>query len=681
MKRIIRLIAFLIPVLFVWSCIEEYRLDADPPTVQEAGFSFIPSTESDNILNFVGDSDFFLMVWDLGNGVKAEGRRVTGFYPLAGTYKVTLTVYGKGGSATFSQDIIIENTDPTLLDRPVFNLLTGGLSAANGKTWVIDSARAGHLGVGPIAGTTPEFYQARPNEKVGSGMYNTRYTFKLEGFQFDWNTNGLVYLNGQQGAAFPGAFDPGVGDLSAPFVSPGGLNWNIIEEEGRNPILSVTNPGFIGYFTGVRTYEIMRLEENEMFLRFTDAANGALAWYVRLIPAGFAGGPTDPGPDPEPENPNVSFTLNDLIGSGSKSWSLRPAAGAFGVGPTRGSDAFFPNGPNISGDRPCLFNDVFTFNQNGSYVYDAKGDIYGEFYMGLAAEGCQPESNLVGTPGAAWGSGTHQYTFTPGTPTAFPKITVRGTGAFLVLPKAFNGGEYTQGPPRANESVTYDVIGYDRATGAMQLSIDISGNGSVFWNFTLVPTGGQEPPQTDGLRLQDLIGNGTKAWKLKPAAGAFGVGPAPGSDSFFPNGPNISGDRPCLFNDLFIFKENGVYQYDSQGDIYAEDYMGISGGGCQPVANLAGTPGAAWGNGTHQFTFTPATGSARAKITVTGTGAFIVLPKAINGREYTSGPPVTNGSVTYDVLNYNPTTQELTLTIDITNNGAVWWTYVLIPAN
>lgn len=676
MNKIFKLAAFLLPVLFMWACIDEYRLDAEPPTIQEAGFSFEPSEESDNILQFTADNDFFLMVWDLGNGVKAEGRRVTGFYPLAGTYKVTLTVYNRGGSVSFSKDILIENTDPTLLDRPVFNLLTGGIDAINGKTWAIDSTRAGHLGVGPIGSEFPEFYQARPNEKVGSGMYNTRYTFKLRDFVFDWNTGGLVYLNAAQGSNFPGAFDPGVGDLSAPFTSPGGLNWNIVEESGRHPVLSVTSPGFIGYFTGTRSYQILSLSENEMFLRFTDQANSALAWYVRLIPAGFAP-PVDP--QPEPENPNVNFSLSDLVGNGRKTWKLKPAAGAFGVGPARGSDAFFPNGNDISGDRPCLFNDLFIFNENGTYEYDAQGDIFGEFYMGLSSEGCQPETNLAGTPGAAWASGEHQFTFTPGTANSLPKITVTGTGAFIVLPKAFNGGEYTQGPPRQNESVTYEVIGYDRATGELQLSIDITGNGGVFWNFTLIPSGND--PEETGLRLQDLIGNGSKAWKLKPSAGAFGVGPAPGSDEFFPNGQNISGDRPCLFNDLFIFKENGVFEYDARGDIYAEDYMGISGGGCQPESNLMGTPGAAWASGTHQFSFQAASGNNRAKITVTGTGAFIVLPKAFNGGEYTQGPPRPNESVTYDVLNYNPTTRELTLVIDITNNGSVWWTYVLVPAD
>lgn len=488
MRKYLKLAAFLLPVLFVWSCIEEYRLDAEAPTAQDAGFSFIPTAESDNILNFVGDGDFFLMVWDLGNGVRAEGRRVTGFYPLAGTYTVTLTVYGRGGSSSSSQDIIIEETDPTLLDRPVFNMLTGGVDAVDGKTWVIDSARAGHLGVGPIGGTFPEFYQARPNEKVGSGMYNTRYTFILSGFEFDWNTNGLVYLNAAQGSQFPGAFDPGVGDLSAPFVSPGGLNWNIIEEEGRNPILQISNPGFIGYFTGVRTYEIMVLTENELFLKFADAANDALAWYVRLIPAGFAGAPApEPEPEPDPEVPAVGLSLQDLIGDGERAWKLKPAAGAFGVGPSPGSDAFFPNGPSIAGDRPCLFNDLFIFKDGGVYEYDAQGDFYAEDYMGVSGGGCQPEENLLAAAGAAWASGTHEFSFQPASGNTRAKITVTGTGAFIALPKAYNNGEYTSAPPRANESVTYDVLSYNEETNELTLVIDITPDGSVWWTFVLIP--------------------------------------------------------------------------------------------------------------------------------------------------------------------------------------------------
>jgi hypothetical protein len=63
---------------------------------------------------------------------------------------------------------------------------------------------------------------------------------------------------------------------------------------------------------------------------------------------------------------------------------------------------------------------------------------------------------------------------------------------------------------------------------------------------------------------------------------------------------------------------------------------------------------------------------------VTGTGAFIVLPKAYNGGEYTAGPPTTNGSVKYEVLSYvkNGATETLSLTIEVSTG--VFWNYVLI---
>jgi hypothetical protein len=385
-------------------------------------------------------------------------------------------------------------------------------------------------------------------------------------------------------------------------------------------------------------------------------------------------------------NPDVPLTLQDLVGSGTLAWRIKPAAGAWGVGPTPGSLEWFPGAStNLAPVRPCSFNDLYIFSQDGTFEYDAQGDIWGEDWMGLESGGCQPESNLEGTVGEAWGSGTHEFTFTPGTATETPQITVTGTGAFIGFPRAFNGGEYPQGPPNADESVTYNVVAFDPMTKEMQLSIN-SGNGDpdVFWTFVLVPDDMADLPgeeETAEFTLQDLIGAGSQAWQLKSGAGAFGVGPAPGSDAFFPNGGDISGDRPCLFNDLFIFRENGEFEYDAQGDIFAEPYMGIDGEGCQDESSLEGTVGAAWASGIHEFSFQPASGNDRAQITVTGTGAFIALPKAYNGGEYDQGPPRENESVTYDVLDFDSDTGELTLVIDITNDGSVWWTFVLIPVD
>jgi hypothetical protein len=65
------------------ACIEEYSLDALPPTEEDAAFSFEASAESDNIINFTANSEFFIMNWDLGNGSTGTGKTVTGTYPLS----------------------------------------------------------------------------------------------------------------------------------------------------------------------------------------------------------------------------------------------------------------------------------------------------------------------------------------------------------------------------------------------------------------------------------------------------------------------------------------------------------------------------------------------------------------------------------------------------------------------
>lgn len=181
-----------------------------------------------------------------------------------------------------------------------------------------------------------------------------------------------------------------------------------------------------------------------------------------------------------------------LTGGGTKTWKLRPASGSIGVGPEIGSEGYWPWGVDISGDRPCMFNDEFIFKAGGEYEYQANGDIYAEAYMGIA-EGCVDESSLIlASPDATdWTSGIHSFTFTEATDISNALITVSGTGAFIGLPKAFNGGSYTTTPPLVDGSVTYEVIDYlnDGVNETLELSIDASIDGSLFWKFVLSKDG------------------------------------------------------------------------------------------------------------------------------------------------------------------------------------------------
>lgn len=631
----------ILPVLLLGACIETYDLNEAPPTAEDAVFTFAPSDENENIIQFSTTSQAFMLKWDLGNGSAASGRSVTGIYPLAGTYTVTLTAFTGGGSVSSSQEIVIAETDPTLLDKPLYNMLTGGADAVEGKTWVIDSARAGHFGVGPNpssgAGDVPEWYAAGANEKVGGGMYDDRYTFYLADFQFEMVVNGDVYINGAQGPNFPGSSESPVGDLIAPFTPGNNLTWSMAEPEGEYPVLTISPNGFVGYFAGSRTYQILHIEENELRLRYVDGADDGLAWYLRLIPEGYD--PGSGGEEPEPEEVALPLDFE----------TLEPAFNTFG-----GSTAAIVDNPDKSG-----------INTSDRVVETTHG---GETWAGFFTDLAEPLdlSTLTNISLKVWAPAAGTFRLKLENPD--------DSGDFL---------EVDQNVESAEEWVEliFDIsAATDRPLSRLVLfpGWDVANAGTFYIDDIKLSAGAADITElTDEL----LNGGGTKSWVIKPAAGAFGVGPAKGSDAYWPNGANISGDRPCLFNDLFIFSDGGEFEYDAQGDIFGEAYMGV-GDGCQDEANLTGTDGEAWGSGTHAYVFTPADNGEPAKIAVTGTGAFIALPKAYNGGEYAAGPPPADATVTYEVLSYLKTAsaEELTITIDVSGTGATYWNFTLIPA-
>ncbi|MCO6489552.1 MAG: PKD domain-containing protein [Phaeodactylibacter sp.] len=98
-------------------------------------------------------------------------------------------------------------------------------------------------------------------------------------------------------------------------------------------------------------------------------------------------------------------------------------------------------------------------------------------------------------------------------------------------------------------------------------------------------------------------------------------------------------------NDEFIFGRDGSYTYDSNGDFWAEGGVFEPANLCQTTepANLTGPGGtdlSAFGDGTHAFTL------ASGKLTLTGLGAFIGLPKIGTDTEVSTPQQ----SVTLDVI-------------------------------
>lgn len=282
---------------FTTSCKEEEKPSlGNPPSEADAAFTYQASANSDNIIEFTASNTNLDASWDFGNRATGSGSTASATYPFAGTYTVTLTVQNSGGSASSSQEIVIAQDDPSLVNNPLFDILSGGAT----KTWAVDSATQAHFGVGPwpygAGGKFPEYYDAAPLEKSGGGMYDDRYTFKSAGFGFDMVTNGDVYVNSAHAGIAP--FDDTtavvVNDFKAQYPDQLGTTWTL--DMGADTTLTIGGGAFLGYWAGTRTYNVITISENELFLSYVDAINTDLAWYIRLIPEGAGNPPPPPAP-------------------------------------------------------------------------------------------------------------------------------------------------------------------------------------------------------------------------------------------------------------------------------------------------------------------------------------------------------------------------------------------------
>lgn len=186
------------------------------------------------------------------------------------------------------------------------------------------------------------------------------------------------------------------------------------------------------------------------------------------------------------DDPNGCFGNKALLtGCSSKTWVLEPAAGALWIGPADFSATWWSNTAGDVSLRDCQFNDEWTFNKDGSFNYDNKGDIWVDNDSGVdpfpidiiannpndtKKSGCYAWSD-INTKYAAWGSGTHQFT------TVGNQLTVSGDGAFLGIYKAGD----TNTTPTPESTITYKIISM---TSSKMVIAKIYDWGA--WQFTYV---------------------------------------------------------------------------------------------------------------------------------------------------------------------------------------------------
>jgi len=151
-------------------------------------------------------------------------------------------------------------------------------------------------------------------------------------------------------------------------------------------------------------------------------------------------------------------------------WLVSPEAGSLGVGPEQGDISWWSIDETGVLERDCFFDDTYVFGADGSFSNVLGTETWIEDWQGGSFECGTPVAPHDGTVAA-----TYTYDENAGT------VTLNGTGAYLGIPKAYNGGELTD-PAEAPESITYIIVFSENNT---VMTVDIS-IGDGWWRFKLV---------------------------------------------------------------------------------------------------------------------------------------------------------------------------------------------------
>jgi hypothetical protein len=158
-------------------------------------------------------------------------------------------------------------------------------------------------------------------------------------------------------------------------------------------------------------------------------------------------------------------------------WVLDPVAGALAVGPNASDLGWWSNSAADVDTRACLFDDIWSFNEDGTFNIEMQGSTWLEGWQGVD-EGC-------GTPVAPHdGSNPATYSYDEVAQT----VTVVGDGAFLGLAKVHNTGE--DGNP-ADDTITYNIVSVDENYLVVNINF-----GPGYWQFRFRDAN-YTPPTTD----------------------------------------------------------------------------------------------------------------------------------------------------------------------------------------
>lgn len=204
------------------------------------------------------------------------------------TYTINVIASGSGGIS--SNKIIEIDVQSDFTDTEAVQFLTGGSQ----KLWYWAAAEPGHLGVGQNDADATKnyyanYYQAGPFEKAGSPssscLYENVMKFSLDGTQlkYELNNNGNTFFN----AAFQSVVGGTAGSDNCYAYNTTGVKTVTLSPsesivaaaQKRGTTMNFADGGFMGYYIGQTSYDIISVTANRLYVRAVMGGNPALAWY------------------------------------------------------------------------------------------------------------------------------------------------------------------------------------------------------------------------------------------------------------------------------------------------------------------------------------------------------------------------------------------------------------------
>lgn len=307
MKNIKNLFIVLVSVLFCTiGCQEELETFGDLKSPKNLVINYtiqgktpaLPNGDGSGKVDFIAKAEnaiSYKFIFSDGTESLIPGGVFTKRFTTNGTNNYTVQVVATGTGGVSTSTTINLDVFSLFDDSPAIQFLTDGSS----KKWYWAAAEPGHLGVGPNSNDAsqnyyPHWYQAAPFEKEASPnsdcLYDNELTFSLVGgvLKYELNNFGKTFFNKDFRSVVSGTenedfcYNYNTSGQKTVTLSPSDsfVTQNPLgSTQTRGTMMNFSNNGFMGYYIGQSSYEILSITSNKMVVRAVMGGNPALAWY------------------------------------------------------------------------------------------------------------------------------------------------------------------------------------------------------------------------------------------------------------------------------------------------------------------------------------------------------------------------------------------------------------------